>query len=100
MERSAEVGLLKAVGAHTGAVILLIMTEILLSAFVGAVGGYCMGLGFAQLIGRTVFGSFVTAKALVIPIVAVLVLLVTLIGSLPAMRMLFLLRPTEVLHGK
>ena len=40
------------------------------------------------------------AKALVIPIVAVLVLLVTLVGSLPAMRMLFLLRPTEALHGK
>ena len=100
MERSAEVGLLKAVGANSAEVILLIMTEILIAAFAGAVGGYFLGLGFAQLIGRTVFGAFVAAKALVIPIVAVLVLLVTLIGSLPAMRMLLLLRPTEVLHGK
>jgi putative ABC transport system permease protein len=37
---------------------------------------------------------------LVIPLVAVLVALVTLLGSLPAVRMLLLLRPAEVLHGK
>ena len=100
LERGAEIGLLKAVGANTTEVILLVMTEILVAAFAGALGGYFVGLGFAQIIGRTVFGGFVAAKALVIPIVAVLVLLVTLVGSLPAMRMLFLLRPTEVLHGK
>ena len=100
MERGAEIGLLKAVGANTAEVILLVMTEILVAAFAGALGGYFVGLGFAQIIGRTVFGGYVAAKALVIPIVAVLVLLVTLVGSLPAMRMLFLLRPTEVLHGK
>jgi putative ABC transport system permease protein len=37
---------------------------------------------------------------LIIPLVAVLVLFVSLAGSLPAVRMLLLLRPTEVLHGK
>jgi putative ABC transport system permease protein len=37
---------------------------------------------------------------MVIPVVAVLVALVTLIGSMPAVRMLLNLRPTEVLHGR
>lgn len=100
MERSAEIGLLKALGATTVSVVLLIMAEICITAFIGGVLGYFVGLGFAQIIGHTVFGSAVAAKMLVIPLVGVLVLLVTLAGSLPAVRMLLLLRPTEVLHGK
>jgi putative ABC transport system permease protein len=99
MERSAEIGLLKAVGASATAVSLLIMTEIMITAFAGGVIGYFAGLGFAQLIGRTVFGSAIAAKALVIPLVGLLILVVTSAGSLPAMRMLLSLRPAEVLHG-
>jgi putative ABC transport system permease protein len=100
MERSAEIGLLKALGANTLSVVFLIMTEILITAFGGGILGYFAGLGFAQIVGYTVFGSAVTIKILVIPLVAVLVALVTLLGSFPAMRMLLLLRPAEVLHGK
>ncbi|MDR2574670.1 MAG: ABC transporter permease [Desulfovibrio sp.] len=100
MERSTEIGLLKALGATTVSVTLLIMTEILITSLAGGIAGYFAGLGFAQIIGRAVFGSAVTAKMLVVPLVALLVLLVTLAGSLPAVRMLLLLRPTEVLHGK
>ena len=100
MERSTEIGLLKALGATTVSVVLLLMVEILITAFIGGVLGYFVGFGFAQIIGHTVFGSAVAAKMLVIPLVGVLVVLVTLAGSLPAVRMLLLLRPTEVLHGK
>jgi putative ABC transport system permease protein len=100
MERSAEIGLLKAIGASATAVSLLIMTEIMITAFAGGVIGYFAGLGFAQLIGRTVFGSAVAAKVLVIPLIGILILVVTSAGSLPAMRMLLSLRPAEVLHGR
>jgi putative ABC transport system permease protein len=100
MERNIELGLLKALGATNLSVALLIMTEILLSALAGAVAGYFAGLGFAGVIGHTVFGSAIEAKMLVIPLVAVLTFLATLAGSLPAVRMLLVLRPTEVLHGR
>ncbi|MDR2161906.1 MAG: ABC transporter permease [Desulfovibrio sp.] len=100
MERSAEIGLLKALGASNLSVILLLLAEILIMAFIGGAGGYVAGLGFAQLIGHSVFGSGIAAKGLVIPLAVLLVLLITLAGSLPAMRMLLLLRPSEVLHGK
>ena len=100
MERSAEIGLLKALGATNMSVSLLIMAEILFIAVLGAIAGYFVGLGFAQIIGQTVFGSVITTKAIVIPLVAILVLLVTALGSLPAVRMLLSLRPTEVLHGR
>jgi putative ABC transport system permease protein len=100
MERSAEIGLLKAIGATGAAVSLLILAEIALASMLGGVVGYFTGLSFAQVIGRTVFGSAIAAKVLVIPMVGILVLIVTLLGSLPAMRMLLSLRPTEVLHGR
>ena len=99
MERSQEIGLLKAIGAHDGAITKLIMTAILITALIGGVVGYFAGLAFAQLIGQTVFGSAIEVNVMVIPIVIVLISLVTLIGSLPAIRMVLRLDPAQVLHG-
>ena len=99
MERSREIGLLKAIGAKDRSITAVIMIEILVTALIGGVAGYAMGFGFAQLIGRSVFGSAIEMKAKVIPIVAGLITLVTLAGSLPAIRMVLRLRPAEVLHG-
>ena len=100
MERSAEIGLLKALGATNSAISLLMLAEILITAFIGGAFGYFAGLGFAQIIGHGVFGSAVEVKGLVIPLAAILVFMVTVLGSLPAIRMLLMLRPTEVLHGR
>ncbi|MBQ8081420.1 MAG: ABC transporter permease [Clostridia bacterium] len=99
MERAQEIGLLKAIGAHDGAITGVVMAEILITALVGGVAGYFMGFGFAQLIGQGVFGSAVEMKPTVIPIVAALIALVTIAGSMPAIRMVLRLRPAEVLHG-
>ena len=99
MERAKEIGLLKAIGARDGSITGVIMVEILVTALLGGIAGYFLGFGFAQLIGRSVFGSAIEMKARVIPIVAALILLVTLAGSLPAIRMVLRLRPAEVLHG-
>ena len=100
MERSTEIGLLKALGASDGQISLVILVEMLIATTLGGIIGYFLGIGLAQIIGHTVFGSAVAIKALVIPLIAILVLLVTLGGSLPAIRMLLGLRPTEVLHGR
>ena len=100
MERSTEIGLLKALGASDGQISLVILTEMLCATVLGGILGYFAGLGLAQVIGHGVFGSAVAAKGLVIPIIAVLVFAVTIGGSLPAIRMLLRLRPTEVLHGR
>ena len=99
MERSAEIGLMKAIGAQNGAVSWLVLTEIFITAILGGAAGFFAGFGFAQIIGHTVFGAAVALKPMVIPITAVLVVLVTLAGSIPAIRMLLRLRPAEVLHG-
>lgn len=100
MERSNEIGLMKAVGARDRQVTGLVLTEIMITAIVGGAVGYFMGYGFAQIIGHTVFNSSIEMKPMVIPIVAVLIVIVTLIGSIPAIRMMQRLRPAEVLHGR
>jgi putative ABC transport system permease protein len=100
MERAAEIGLLKAVGAYDGPVSALVLTEIVITGILGGIAGYFAGLGFAQIIGRSVFGSAIDIKPMVIPLVAALVFLVTLAGSLPSVRLLLSLRPAEVLHGR
>jgi putative ABC transport system permease protein len=100
MDRSAEIGLIKALGAHDIPLSWLVLLEILLVGLVGGVVGYFAGLGFAQVIGRTVFGAPIAAAPMVIPLLSVLVTLVIIIGSFPSLRYLLSLRPAEVLHGR
>ena len=99
MERAQEIGLLKAIGARDRSITGVVMTEILITALVGFTAGYFMGFGFAQLIGHSVFGAAVEMNSKVVPIVAALIALVTIAGSMPAIRMVLRLKPAEVLHG-
>lgn len=100
MERSQEIGLMKAIGAHNSAITGLVITEIMCTAVIGGISGFFAGFGFAQIIGHTVFSSSISMRPMVIPLVAVLIVIVTLVGCIPAIRMLLGLRPTEVLHGR
>ena len=100
IERSQELGLLKALGAYNWQIALLVLLEVMMTGLIGGVLGYFLGIGFAQVIGQTVFGSYIEIARMVILIVAVILFLVTLIGSIPAIRYLMALKPTEVLHGK
>ncbi|MDU1022558.1 MAG: ABC transporter permease [Peptoniphilus harei] len=100
MERSNEIGLQKAIGASNGRIISIILVEIILTAIFGTVIGYGVGLLLTQIIGLTVFGSAIAPTAMVVPIVALLIILVTILGSIPAIRYLLNLNPTEVLHGR
>ena len=100
MERSRELGLLKAIGATNLGVILLVLTEIFIAGLGGGILGYVVSLGLAQIIGTTVFGSAIVNNSAVLPIVSVLMVVVLLVGSLPAIRLLLSLQPAEVLHGR
>ncbi len=99
MERSCELALLKAVGARNGQITLLVMTEILMASILGAAAGYFLGYAFAQIIGQTVFSSKIEMSGMAAFLVTVLVIADTFIGSIPAIRIVLRLRPSEVLHG-
>ena len=100
IERSQELGLLKALGAYNWQIVLLVLLEVMMTGLFGGILGYFLGIGFAQIIGQTVFGSYIEIARMVILIVAVILFFVTVLGSIPAIRYLTALKPTEVLHGK
>lgn len=100
IERSRELGLLKAIGATNFGVIFLILSEIFISGIFGGILGYFLSLGISKIIGITVFGAAIENNFVVIPIVTILMIFVLLIGSLPAIKMLLGLQPAEVLHGR
>ncbi|MDR0836757.1 MAG: FtsX-like permease family protein [Propionibacteriaceae bacterium] len=100
LERSAEIGLLKAIGATNGAVVRLILSEMSVVGALGGLLGYGLGVAASQVIGQVVFGSWISIRAAVAGLTAVLVVLVVLAGSLPAVSQLLRLRPADVLHGR
>ena len=100
MERSKEIGLLKAIGARDRAVSALLLVEMVIVGIIGGAVGFAAGYGFAQIVGYTVFDSSITLSPMVVPIVVVLVIVVTLAGSVPAIRTVLRLDPAEVLHGR
>ena len=99
MERSRELGLIKALGAYNGSVIGPVLTEIMITAVIGGIVGFFAGMGFAQIIGQSVFGSSIEVRPMLIPIDIFLILIVTLAGCIPAFRTILKLEPTVVLHG-
>jgi len=100
MERSREIGLMKALGAADWEVFLLFLSE---SAVVGVVGGLlgCVaGAGLSQVIGLSIFGSTVSFSPVVIPVNIAVSVLIALSGSLMPSRLITKLYPAEVLHGR
>ena len=59
-----------------------------------------MYLKMILFIGLTVFGTTIPLAIMVIPIDLLVLLAVILVGSIPAIRYLLCLKPTEVLHGR
>ena len=100
IERSQEIGLIKAIGGTSRRIIILILTEVVLTGILGGIFGYIAGIGFTQIIGKTVFSSYISPAVIVIPIDIALVFAVTILGSIPAIKYLLTLKPTEVLHGR
>lgn len=100
IERRQEIGLMKAIGAQTLPIVMLVLLEVLITGIFGGALGYAAGIGFAQIIGLSVFGSTIEIVTIIIPFIASLLVLVIVIGSIPAIKYLLNLKPTEVLHGK
>ena len=100
MERSKEIGLMKALGARNTSVLAVILTETFVVALIGGLLGFAAGIGLAQLVGHMVFGSGITIRPMVAPLMALIIMLTVVIGSLPSIRYLLKLKPAQVLHGR
>lgn len=100
MERSKEIGLMKALGARNASVVATIITETFVVALIGGVLGFVAGIGLAQAVGHLVFGSGIAVRPMVIPLMILIVIVTVIAGCLPSIRYLLRLRPAQALHGR
>lgn len=100
IERSKEIGLMKALGAYQWQIVLLFYCEAIIGGLIGGMLGCLAGWGLAKFIGFTLFNAPLSFAWIVIPCVLVLSVLIALIGTwFPAHR-IARLYPIEVLYGR
>lgn len=100
MERTREIGLMKALGAGSSGIAAIFLAEAAAIALLGGGPGYLLGAGLAQLIGRAVFGSGITPSPLTVPLTLATVLAVCLVASILPIRRALSVDPAVTLRGE
>ncbi len=100
IERRTEIGLMKALGANSGLVGVLLAAEQLLLAFVGGGAGYAVGIVLARVLGERIFGFTPEPKLFVLLLILALAALITLVGSAYPLRQASRYDPAPILRGE
>lgn len=99
LERRREIALLKALGATPGQVVRQFAAEAVAIGVLGGTAGWLFGLIMAEVIGREVFRSSVTAQWNVPVIVIALSLAVATLASYGPVRLALRIEPAVALKG-
>jgi len=99
MERSPDVGLMKALGGSVQRIMRLFLAEAAALGLLGGTIGFPIGVVLARWIGERVFGVAISPRLAVFPVTIVLAVAVALTGALP-LRLLGRVRPAEILRGE
>jgi putative ABC transport system permease protein len=101
IERSKEIGLLKAIGAAESKIASLFLSESLVLALASALTGYVLGLALAYAIGRKIFSDAVVGVdfGVFIPVMAV-TLLVAFVATLLSASRIWRIEPAMILRGE
>jgi putative ABC transport system permease protein len=99
LERQAEIGVMKALGASNALVNGIFLAEQVLLAIVGGVIGFVAGTALARILGASVFGSPASPRLILLPIVLALAAIVAIAGSLLPLRRAAHFEPALILRG-
>jgi len=101
IERSKEIGLLKAIGAAESKIASLFLSESLVLALASTLTGYVLGLAIAYGIGRKIFSEAAVGVdfGVFMPVMAV-TLLVAVIATLLAASRIWRIEPAMILRGE
>lgn len=100
LERRAEVGLMKALGATNLVVGGIFLAEQVLLAITGGAVGFLLGAVLARGLGESIFGIPASLRMVLLPIILALAVLVAVIGSMIPLRRAALLEPASILRGE
>jgi putative ABC transport system permease protein len=97
VERTPEIALARALGASRGAILRFLVSEALVLALAGGLIGGLLGIGLAQIAGRSAFGVSVPFHPLVLPLGLLVACAVAAAGSWAPFRRAASLSPAEAL---
>jgi putative ABC transport system permease protein len=100
IERRTEIGLMKALGANSGLVGVLLAAEQLLLAIVGGSIGFGVGILLSRVLGQRIFGFAPEPRFFVLLIVLSLAAIITLLGSAYPLRQASRYDPAPILRGE
>ncbi len=100
LERTREIGLMKAMGARNCWIMLLFLAEAWVVALGAAAAGCILGFGLAQIIGASVFSTHLSFRGESIPLTLAAVLLVATLASLWPVRNALAVEPITALRSE
>jgi putative ABC transport system permease protein len=99
LERRAEIALMRAVGARSGAITGLFLAESAVLALVGAATGFALGRLIARQVGLAIFNAQINFQPLLFPLVLLLAGMVVFLASIAPIRRAARSQPAIVLRG-
>ncbi|MGA7839619.1 MAG: ABC transporter permease, partial [Candidatus Acidiferrales bacterium] len=100
LERRAEIGVMKAIGASNALVGGIFLAEQVLLAIAGGAIGFFVGAGFARFLGESVFGTPAAPRLILLPVMLSLAAIIAMVGSLIPLRRAAHFRPAVILRGE
>ena len=100
LERRAEIGVMKALGATNTLVAGIFLAEQLLLAIAGAAVGFVVGAVLARSLGVSIFGTAASPRLILFPVILGLAAIVALVGSLIPLRRAAHFNPAPILRGE
>ena len=82
LSRQSEIALLRVLGARRKQITAVLTSELLVLGLAGGISGYAVGMLMAQLLGKTLFQSYVTPSALVFLLTIFFSLLLMIVSSI------------------
>jgi putative ABC transport system permease protein len=100
LERRAEIGVMKALGATNALVAGIFLAEQLMLAIAGGAIGFIVGAALARTLGASVFGTPASPRLILLPVVLGLAAIVAFAGSLIPLRRAAHFEPAPILRGE
>lgn len=100
LERRAEIGLMKALGAQNSQIATLFLSEAAAMGIAGGLLGYFLGSVLARFIGEKVFDSVISPSPALLPLALVLALVISLLGSGLPVWQAIKIDPIKLMKGR
>lgn len=99
MERTKEIGIMKAIGSNSTDILLLFLSEAIMTGFLGGAIGAIGGLALGQVVGKSIDMPVSSSPTLALGVIVFAIIITSLAGLYPAWRASSM-HPVEALRSE